>query len=57
VHFGCGTNQQVKSFAKFQRIYTWAAYATYKHYAQHVPDIVRFRRTVKRRMRRSAQKM
>jgi uncharacterized damage-inducible protein DinB len=38
-----------------RRIYTWAAYATYKHYAQHVPDIVRFHRRIKRRKRGSGR--
>ena len=25
------------------RIYTWASYATYNHYAEHIPDILRSR--------------
>ena len=31
-----------------RRVYNWASYATYNHYAQHVPDIVRFRRLILR---------
>jgi hypothetical protein len=35
-----------------RRVYIWASYSTYNHYAEHVPSIVHFRRLFLRRMRR-----
>lgn len=34
-----------------RRVYLWASYATYNHYAQHIPSLVRFSRLMKRRLR------
>ena len=31
------------------RVYTWAAWSTFNHYAEHIPNLARFRRTVLRR--------
>jgi hypothetical protein len=30
-------------------VYTWAGWATFNHYANHIPNIARFRRAVLRR--------
>ena len=35
-----------------RRVYTWASYATFNHYAEHIPNVVRFARSMKRRMKR-----
>ncbi len=35
-----------------RRVYLWASYATYNHYAEHIPAIARFSRLMKRRLRR-----
>jgi hypothetical protein len=32
-----------------QRVYTWAIWATFNHYANHIPNLARFRRAVLRR--------
>ncbi len=31
------------------RVYNWASYATYNHYAEHIPGLTRFRRAALRR--------
>ena len=33
------------------RVYTWAIWATFNHYANHIPNLARFRRAVLRRAR------
>ena len=30
-------------------VYTWAAWSTFNHYAEHIPNLARFRRAVPRR--------
>ena len=34
-----------------RRVYVWTSYATYNHYAQHIPNVVRFARSMKRQTR------
>ncbi len=37
---------------KNRRVYSWASFATFNHYAEHIPDVTRFARSLKRRLRR-----
>ena len=39
-----------------RRLYSWASYSTYNHYAEHIPSITRFRRATLRRVQRAARK-
>lgn len=34
------------------RVYSWVSYTTYNHYAEHIPNVVRFARSMKRKMKR-----
>lgn len=38
-----------------RRVYAWASYATFNHYGEHIPNAVRFARSMKRRMRRAGK--
>ncbi len=58
------TEQERSSFISFikklpeeqllgnRRVYTWASFACYNHYDEHVPALTQFRRAVLRRKRR-----
>ncbi len=35
-----------------RRVYTWTSYSTFNHYAEHIPNVVRFARSMKRKMKR-----
>ena len=35
-----------------RRIYEWLSYSTYNHYAEHIPAVTRFARSMKRRMQK-----
>ena len=39
-----------------RRVYSWISSATYNHYAEHIPAVTRFARSMKRRMQRPARK-
>ncbi|HEX7593992.1 MAG TPA: ClbS/DfsB family four-helix bundle protein [Anaerolineae bacterium] len=39
-----------------RRVYSWISSATYNHYAEHIPAVTRFARSMKRRMQRAAKK-
>ena len=36
-----------------KRVYSWASFSTYNHYAEHIPDLARFRRRILQRLRRA----
>jgi hypothetical protein len=39
-----------------RHVYAWASYATYNHYAEHIPNVVRFARSMQRRKRHASKK-
>lgn len=34
------------------RVYAWASYSTFNHYAEHIPNVSRFARSMKRKLKR-----
>ncbi len=39
-----------------RRVYNWLSYSTYNHYAEHIPSVTRFARSVKRRVQRAGKR-
>lgn len=37
---------------KNSRVYSWASFSTFNHYAEHIPGVMRFARAEKRKLRR-----